>query len=415
MRNPARRKPSNKPLLDSMAPAPERIVSENVGQLLAEALEAQKRNDLVRAQRIYEAILNRQPEMPAALHYLGLVLHRRGQHQKADQLLDKAQNLAPDNAEFLQNHARILARQGRTDAAVPLLERLCVLRPDAPLAIRGLVVALTRLNQWGKASTALEDWLVRHPQEHELWLLAGDLRLHEGTCETACQAWETAGKGSFELRETALLRMANACLQQANVADAQELFEQAVAHNPDSAEAHHGLATAAGQAGDFARLKREAMETVRLDPRCYAAWYQLTLSPDANDEDTADKMRRAIAQTGGDPQAWVLYMALGRILDRCGHYDDAFAAFAEAHRQRIRVFSLNYAQERHYFAAVRDRLGADFVHRRPDAGTENFRPIFIVGMPRSGTTLVEAIVGAHPDVTAGGEMHFLYDWLQRDM
>ncbi|MGH6716912.1 MAG: tetratricopeptide repeat-containing sulfotransferase family protein, partial [Bradyrhizobium sp.] len=398
-----------------MAPVLERIGAENAEQLLAGALEAQRRNNLVRAQQIYETILSRQPDMPAALHYLGLVLHRRGLHERAERLLEKAQGLAPDNAEFLQNHARILAGQGRTDAAVPLLERLCVLRPDAPLAIRGLVVALTRLNQWEKASTALEDWLARHLQEHELWLLAGDLRLHETGYESAQRAWETAGKGSFELREAALLRMANACLQQANVTAAQELFEQAAAHNPDSAEAHHGLATAAAQAGDFIRLKREAMEAVRLDPRCYAAWYQLTLSPDADDEETATKMRRAIAQTGGDPQAWVLHMALGRILDRCGHHDDAFAAFAEAHRQRIWVFSLNYAQEQHYFAAVRDRLGADFVRRRPDAGTENFRPIFIVGMPRSGTTLVEAIVGAHPDVTAGGEMHFLYDWLQRDM
>ncbi len=158
------------------------------------------------------------------------------------------------------------------------------------------------------------------------------------------------------------------------------------------------------------------MEAVRLNPRCYVAWYQLTLSPDSDDEDTARKMRRAIAQTGDDPQAWVLHMALGRILDRCGRHDEAFASFAEAQRQRARVFSLNYyAQERHYFAGVRSRLDADFVRRRPDAGTDDFRPIFIVGMPRSGTTLVEAIVGAHPAVTAGGEMHFLYDWLERNM
>ena len=119
-----------------MAPAPGHVVSENVEQLLAEARDAQKHNNFIRAEQIYETILSRRPDMPVALHYLGLVLHRRGLHEKALHLLEKAQRLAPDQAEFLQHHAQILVGLGRVEAALPLLERLCALRPHAPYAIR---------------------------------------------------------------------------------------------------------------------------------------------------------------------------------------------------------------------------------------------------------------------------------------
>lgn len=395
--------------------APNHSAPESIEHLFEEALDASRRNELARAERLYDAILMRRPSMPAAQHYLGLVLHRRGLHEKARNFLEKAQRQAPDQAEFLQNHARVLIEQGRAAEALPLLEHLCALRPDAPDAIQALVNALAGLGRRQEAADTLENWLARHPGEHRLWLLAGDLRLHENAYESALQAWELARQGSPELHEAVLLRMGSAHLQRGDTAAARRAFEDALARNPDSADAHYGLATAAAHSGDFATLRREALETLRLDPRRYPAWYQLTLSPDNNQKETANDMRAAVARAGDDPGSWLLHMALGRMLEQCGCYDEAFAAFAEAHSRRAQAISLDYSEEQRHFADVRNCLGVDFVRRQPGAETDGFRPIFIVGMPRSGTTLVEAIVGAHPLVAAGGEMYFLHDWLRRNM
>ncbi|MDN5864686.1 MAG: sulfotransferase [Gammaproteobacteria bacterium] len=212
-----------------------------------------------------------------------------------------------------------------------------------------------------------------------------------------------------------LLNQARVLSEQQRAHEAWNLYRRAAALLPNSAEAHYGLAISAAQLGDFESLRREAAHSLQLDPRCYTAWYQLTLCPGSDDEELADRMHEALARVGDDPAAWLLHMAHGRILDRAGHHDAAFAAFRAAQRQRARVFSLDYARERQYYAAVRRCLGADFVRRRIEAGTEDFSPIFIVGMPRSGTSLVEAVIGAHPDVMAGGEMRFAHNWMQRNM
>jgi hypothetical protein len=124
-------------------------------------------------------------------------------------------------------------------------------------------------------------------------------------------------------------------------------------------------------------------------------------------------VRHAIARTGADPGFWLLHLALGRILDRLGQHDEAFAAFTRAHDLKSRLPGHQYRDFQAEFARVRDCLGRDFIERTRALEPARTRPVFIVGMPRSGTTLIEAILASHPAVTAGGEMRLVGDWVAR--
>ncbi len=384
-------------------------------ELLQQALRAQQKNELDRAEKLFTALLKRAPRMPAGLHYFGLLQHRRNRHEQARALLLAAERLAPQQPDFLFNHAHVLWEQARPADAVARLERLLALQPDSARAIRELTLALTALGKGTEAGTNLEGWLTHHPREYPLWLMLGDLRLQAGEPELALQAWNTARKASGELGGAALQRIGNRQLQVADADAAAISFREVIARNAGSASAYCGLAAAAGQRGDFVTQRHAANAALKIDPLCYTAWYQLTLSPDKNPEVMAGKMRKALVRAAADPQAWLLYMALGRVLEKLNQYDDAFDAFTEAHRQRRKATGEDYAREILHFKNMRKYLNAEFVQRRPSRSTLTYRrPLFIIGMPRSGTTLVEAILGTHPKIAAGGEMQFLYTWLRKN-
>ncbi|MGH8127648.1 MAG: tetratricopeptide repeat-containing sulfotransferase family protein [Gammaproteobacteria bacterium] len=383
-------------------------------RLLAAALEAHRKQELERAEQLYSALLKRAPDAPAALHHYGVLLHQLGQPQRARTLLSKAERLAPDQPDFLFNHARVLWEQTRRADAIARLEKLLALQPDSANVALELAMALTTLGKRSEACSRLENWLVRHPNEYAVWLSLGDLRLHMGELELATQAWNNARKALGEMGATALQRIGNLQLQAGDPDAASNSFHEAIACNPGSSDAHCGLAAAASQLGDFDTQRRESNAALDIDPLCYTAWYQLTLSPDPNTASTAESMQQAISHAADDPQAWLLYMALGRVLEKLERYDAAFDAFVEAQRRRGAATDESYAQEMLRFQRAREYLNADFTRRRPSRNTLNERPIFIVGMPRSGTTLVEAILSTHPRVAGGGEMRFLYTWLQKN-
>jgi tetratricopeptide (TPR) repeat protein len=98
-----------------------------------------------------------------------------------------------------------------------------------------------------------------------------------------------------------------------------------------------------------------------------------------------------------------LHFALGGALDQLKRYDDAFEHFCEGNSLRRRDLSYDEALERAHF----DLLARTFdptIARLAVAGPPDARPIFVVGMPRSGTTLVESLLAPHPDVHALGEL-----------
>lgn len=282
--------------------------------------------------------------------------------------------------------------------------------PMSAAAVREQATQLARVGQREMAATIMERWLFRHPQDYELWLWLGDLRQQAGAVDSAIEAWRSATGGTERLRLTALLRIGGACLQTVDVHGAREAFVAAVKCAGRSAEAHCGLAAAAAQLGDFETVYREAVIALSLDPHCYTAWYQLTLAPDI-DIERKRAMQLAARQAADVPAAWLLHIALGRVLERSSDYDAAFAAYSRGQTLRLRAFGIDFTRQRHYFTAVRQHLDKAFLGRQFHRETSSSRPIFVVGMPRSGTTLVEAILAAHPHVAAGGEMRFVYDWL----
>ena len=146
------------------------------------------------------------------------------------------------------------------------------------------------------------------------------------------------------------------------------------------------------------------------------------MRPDAITEVERAEMRAAAADARGDLDERIgLWFALGEALERAGDDDAAFEAFAEGNRLKRGELAARaetdpaamLALHRASAERVRARFGADAIAGRQGQGLSTTAPIFVVGMPRSGSTLIEQILSAHPQVRALGETAALPRLLER--
>jgi tetratricopeptide (TPR) repeat protein len=184
-------------------------------------------------------------------------------------------------------------------------------------------------------------------------------------------------------------------------AEALEPFRRAVARDASKAQYHYNLGAAEQFVGDFARAAEAYREAIRLDPKHHRAWSalaQVSKAPFAPEE--IAEIERQLAESPSEDAELHLNHALAKHAEDLGRYADAFRHLEQGKRRKRASSARSFAAHDALFdAAARTApVAADA------RGFESAEPIFIVGMPRTGTTLVERILSSHPAVFAAGEL-----------
>jgi tetratricopeptide (TPR) repeat protein len=184
-------------------------------------------------------------------------------------------------------------------------------------------------------------------------------------------------------------------------AEALEPFRRAAARDPSKAQYHYNLGAAEQFAGDFARAAGAYREALRLDPKHHRAWSALAqvAKPPFSAAEVAE-IERQLATGPSEDAELHLNHALAKQAEDVGRYADAFRYLERGKRRKRAAQQRSFAAHEALFdaAARTARLAA---HGR---GFDSAEPIFIVGMPRTGTTLVERILSSHPAVYSAGEL-----------
>lgn len=157
------------------------------------------------------------------------------------------------------------------------------------------------------------------------------------------------------------------------------------------------------QAGDPEGAERHLLACVAAAPAAGAAWRELArLRRQTPDHNHLETMRAALAgMPDGHPDAPPLHYALFKTLDDLGETEAAWAALEAGMRARRAQLDWNEAEAIALHEALLDTPVATRGTHRDDDGPQ---PVFIVGLPRSGTTLLERMLGAHPDLADAGEL-----------
>lgn len=151
---------------------------------------------------------------------------------------------------------------------------------------------------------------------------------------------------------------------------------------------------------------REALEQ---DPKCAIAHYSISnlVKHKTYDQDMSE-MERLYAVQGSDDQDRIyLGFALGKAFEELGRYDEAFSYIEKSNKLKRAGYTFDIANTQNLFNRIKQTFSAEFLRRHGNAGIEDKTPVFVVGMVRSGTSLVEQILSSHSQIHGAGELQYL--------
>ena len=334
-----------------------------------------------------------------------------GRLREALDLAILASEAAPDDTGAVGECGALLASLGRFAEARPLLERALAGRPAAPELWNNLGAALRGLGRTPEALNAFVRALTLKPDYREAATnIAASLEAEPLNAMLAARLaaqLEPLAAGQIESAE--LLFVYGWSLWSAQrTQEAIPHFERAIALDPKFADARHMLAAALIEIGSLDAARSALTEAISLDPD-RAQSYRLIASIDAGAiEDKAIARLEELTQAAAPVRRSEAHFALAQALRRRGDLRSSFAHLIAANREQLTQSPYDERPALASFEAIEQtftaQLLADRALTHPTA-----RPIFIFGMPRSGTTLVEQIVASHPEVYAGGELTLLDD------
>ena len=232
-----------------------------------------------------------------------------------------------------------------------------------------------------------------------------------GRLDEALEEHQAALDLAIEQPEEVLSNMAVIQTELRRDAAAKLLLERALAINPTYLPALFNLALYHEEYGDRALALGLFRRILDLDPAWTDALVRIAHAERVTDPegDVVRRLRRAVRRSSLDPLAREsLYFALGKALDDCGRYADAFEQYSEGNRiSRARLSRYDPGTVERGVDQVIEAFGPERIAGAKPASDKPL--VFITGMYRSGSTLFEQVLAAHPRVTAGGEL----DWFMR--
>jgi Tfp pilus assembly protein PilF len=350
------------------------------------------------------------PLVERALH-----AHREGDRALAERLALEVLELAPNATEPLSILYEIRKQGGADTAAEALVRRLVRINPNNIVATNELALLLLRRGDLAEAELHARNMVRTAPQNAQSHNLMGMILTEANRPQIGEYHYRRALELSGRRDAILLANLAWNLKNQGKMAEARTLYEESLALQPNVLQTLLGRARLEEADRKFdaaARYLDRADEVSPGNPSLLLA--RATLHGRMRAYEPALQMLDAIAAQRGErglgPSE---LLEQGRLLDQMGRTGDAFAAFAEGKRKARQLTGHTYRAE--HAADLARRLKGFFTASRlktlPRAAALSSapQPIFILGFPRSGTTLVEQMLSAHPLIAAGDELPFVND------
>ena len=335
-----------------------------------------------------------------------------GRNGEAIQSMRLAATLEPGNATVFERLGSMCLEAGLLSEAAAAFSRVAQINPKSASAFWRLGVALHRSGAHEAAAAALRQATELQPRLPDAHYRLGLLLEQQGDRREASSRYRQVLSGGPNPRLRRLAE-ARALLTEGKDEEAEAKLEQIVKIDPNDPDALALLAALRMEAGAFAEAAgcfERALAQPGAPPDLY---YHLVrcrrIMPD--DAGLLERLRDAAAEPrAGAATRMRLHLALGKALEDLGRYGDAMQNFDAAAEIRGRAFPSDVGAFEERVDRMTRRFSADFMERRKSAGILDPTPVFIFGMPRSGTTLTEQIVSAHPMAYGAGETQF---WTRR--
>jgi tetratricopeptide (TPR) repeat protein len=416
-----------------------------VDALLSRATSFHRAGNLHAAAELYERAVAQSPADGRALHLLGVVCTQLGEYSRAISCLRQCAELMPRSSDVANNLGLALYPAGKREEAIASFERALVLKPDNAKAAIILGNLFFKERDLDRAHAAFERALQIKPDYSEARSNLGHCLVIQGNAEEAVRTFEQVLRQNpnyqhaieglvsayraldrldeivSERRKLVALRPQEPTLWVELGVSLQAIdrhgeaigcFEKALEIDPKCAAAHARIGWAMLESGKMDKALPEFTKACALDPRSPFFWHLLTRSRKVVRGDGSLEALEGLLREQASlppPDQVFLHFALGKALADVGDDKRSFEHYLEGNR--INRSQIRFDEKR--VLAKIDRtveVVSSAITQRSTPGRETSPvPIFVLGMPRTGSTLVEQILAAHPRVVAVGEATALRD------
>lgn len=358
-------------------------------------------------------VLELEPGMPEAYCNLGVALEAQGKVADAREALTKAIDLRPGYADALLSLGNMWFRAGDFMSAAESYADAVKARPENVMAKTNLAIALRHLGELAAAEQQCVEAISLDQAYAEAHNALGNVRLQLGDVPGAVRAFQDA----IQRRETypeARANLAGAKFKAGDFEGAEDAYIDLLERHPEFAEAALGLGVVLLSQGRLEDAEKRFRRAVEIRPSLGEAWMNLV---DAGGKDVADDDIKVLKERSEDSRLAeedriAFLFALGSAEDAKGNYAAAFEAYRKGNERRHRLAetagtAFDAEDFNEEILSVINSINREVLSKLEGLGDVEAEMIFICGMPRSGTTLVEQVLAAHPAVTGAGEVDIL--------
>jgi tetratricopeptide (TPR) repeat protein len=411
----------------------------DLAQKLQSAYALHQKGKVAEAAELYRQVVAGDGKNLYALHFLGLIEASAGNFETAKDLMGRSLAIGCPSAEFLENYAGVLVRLGDYAAALRICDkggnqtgssnalqylravsllklgrfqesvsqfnRVIERQPNHLPALTERSIALVELNDYDAAAASVRKALGINPNYADAHLNLANV----------CALQQRYDEALAEYSKALALapRLADAYIGRGNVFydlndydQALSNYDAALALAPKHADALHRKAQALLELGRFSEANESIERAIDLQPRAGRFYNTLTLYNKLSPGDPRLAAMEALAQEASsltDENQIFLNFALAKALQDVGDYARSFGHLSAGNALKRKQLRYDEPATLDYLQRMRETFSADLLRARSGRGDPSPVPVFIVGMPRSGSTLVEQILASHPQVFGAGE------------
>ena len=360
------------------------------------------------AEASYTQAIALDPNFAEAHYNLGNTLQALGRLDGAEASYTQAIKLKPDYAAAHSNLGNMLQKLGRLDEAEASHMQAITLKPDFAEAHNNLGNTLQKLGRLDEAEASYTQAISLKSDYAEAHSNLGVTLQELGKLDEAVDSYNQAIALKPDFAE-AHSNLGITLQELGRLDEAEATFTQAIEFKPDYAEAHSNLGSTLQELGRLDEAEASYNQAIALKPDFAEAHRNLTTMKKFNAQDEQySKMRELyLNEDISQEQRCQINFGLAKACEDLENFEQAYIHYGEGNVLRKKLLNYDINQDVELFQQIKAN-SSQVTQNSPEfeKSSMDLMPVFIVGMPRSGTTLVEQIVSSHSQVTGAGELNF---------
>jgi tetratricopeptide (TPR) repeat protein len=349
------------------------------------------------------------PNFPNAFFNLGVVLNSIGKPNDAIKCFHKATLLNPNYVKAYNNLGLCLANTGSLTEAEKCFRKAILLNPQFFLAHNNLGNVLKDQNRLEESLISYKNAIAISSNYAEAYYNMGSSLKELGRLEASVTSYTKA----ISLKPNYGNALNNLALvfEELNIFDkAEKLYRLAISSDPGNFNAINNLGNTLKSMGQIDEAKSCFNKAIDTNPDFVNPYYNLTSIKTFKDRDRhfARMNELYLNQNLTENESCLINFALAKANEDLQYFEQAFLHYSKGNKLRRKILNYDFKNDITLFDQIKSNSKLIFEHSLNVNDLEvSLIPVFIVGMPRSGTTLVEQIISSHSKVTGAGELLFI--------